>query len=295
MMRRLVISGLLALGGLVAIESTAAAQEIQLTGPLAGAPAVRTLRWHRNKRFEIAPTMSFTLLDEFQRTILIGARLGYNITDWLEVGLWTAFGAVRINTGLTTEINNVNQTRWAPDRDNDPKTLVDRNASVLNIGRNFPDQLGQITWVLSPQITGVPFRGKLAVFQKAFVDTEMYVFGGPAFVGIKERADFIPDKLQTDARGQALQPKYEMASRVAFSPTFGFGLTFFPGKWTGAGLEWRALPFAWNTSGFDSAGGPPDERGPDYKVDATDRTFRFNQMVTLSFNMYLPTDLKISP
>ncbi|MBM4363170.1 MAG: hypothetical protein FJ104_10850, partial [Deltaproteobacteria bacterium] len=45
-------------------EQTASAQEIMLTGPLAGAPAVRQLKLYREGRFEVAPAVSFTLLDE---------------------------------------------------------------------------------------------------------------------------------------------------------------------------------------------------------------------------------------
>ncbi|HMJ56441.1 MAG TPA: hypothetical protein VK540_30450, partial [Polyangiaceae bacterium] len=82
-------------------STRATAQEIQLTGPLAGAPAVRQLRLQRQGRVEIAPTISFTLLDEYQRTILPGGRLTYNLTDWLAIGVWGAFGAVKMPTGLT--------------------------------------------------------------------------------------------------------------------------------------------------------------------------------------------------
>ena len=86
-----------------------------------------------------------------------------------------------------------------------------------------------------------------------------------------------------------------MSTRMAVAPTFGAGLTFFPGSWAGIGVEYRAMPFSWNTSGFDSKGGPPDGDGPDYAVDKKDRQFRFNQMITLSFSVYLPTTIKISP
>ncbi len=314
MMRRWVVSGLLALGGLLAFESTAVAQEIQLTGPLAGAPAVRGLRWHRNKRFEVAPMVSFTLLNEFKHTILAGAKLNYNLTDWLAVGAWGAFGVAHINTGLTDEVEKVNKDRWkswdsaTADAETVNKTLVDRNATVLSIGKDFPSQTGTIQWVFAPQVTAVPFRGKLAIFQKVFVDTELYFFGGPAFVGLKERADFDPGKEQDRAKLVSTtctapvdnqmcvqQPKYETATRVAIAPTFGFGLSFFTGKWTGIGLEYRAMPFAWNNSGFDSRGGPPDDRGPDYKVDEKDRAWRFNQMISVSFNMFFPTAIKSSP
>jgi hypothetical protein len=82
---------------------------------------------------------------------------------------------------------------------------------------------------------------------------------------------------------------------LAIAPTFGAGLSFFPGRWTGFGLEYRALPFSWNSSGFDSQGGPPDENGPDFLVDEKDRQFKFNQMITVSFSVFLPQDLKISP
>ena len=56
-----------AAGVLVGSTGDAQAQEIQLTGPLAGAPPARHLRLYRQGRFEIAPTVSFTLLDEYRR------------------------------------------------------------------------------------------------------------------------------------------------------------------------------------------------------------------------------------
>lgn len=300
-MRRIFATGLLAVVGVLALESTASAQEIQLTGPLAGAPAVRELRWYRNKRIEIAPTVSFTLLDEYQRTIFAGARLQYHLTDWLGIGAWGAYGVVNFTTALTDEIDKVNKDRWDPSRDGDQRTQIDRNASVFSVGYDFPEQLGKIQWVFAPQITAVPFRGKLALFEKIFVDTDMYFFGGPAFIGVVEREDYAVADL-SDPNKTVLDPvtgkpvkAYSTASRLAIAPTFGAGLSFFPGKWTGFGFEYRAMPFSWNASGFDSQGGPPDESGPDFLVDEKDRQFKFNQMITVSFSVFLPQDMKISP
>ncbi len=302
-MRRIFATGLLAVVGVLALESTASAQEIQLTGPLAGAPAVRELRWHRNQRFEIAPTVSFSLLDEYQRTIFAGARLQYHLTDWLGIGVWGAYGVVNLNTALTDEIDKVNKDRWDPSRDGDPRTQIDRNASLLSVGYDFPQQLGKIQWIASPQVTAVPFRGKLALFEKVFVDTDLYFFGGPAFIGVEERDVYKvedlsdPNKTVLDSNDPNGRPvtAYPKASRVAIAPTFGVGLTFFPGRWTGIGIEYRALPFSWNASGFDSQGGPPAEEGPDFVVDEKDRQFKFNQMVSLSFSFFLPQDMEISP
>src|SRR5688572_28974616 len=90
---------------LVAFSENADAQEILVTGPLAGAPAVRKLRLYREGRFEIAPAVSFTLLDEYQRQIFVGARINYNFTDWLALGAWGAFSPdpLKISTGLSDE------------------------------------------------------------------------------------------------------------------------------------------------------------------------------------------------
>src|SRR5580698_5419949 len=90
MMKRFISSLVVALG--LASAGNAAAQEILITGPLAGAPAVRKERLYRSGRFEIAPTVSFTLLDEYKRTILVGGRLQYNFTEWLGFGVWGAYG-----------------------------------------------------------------------------------------------------------------------------------------------------------------------------------------------------------
>ena len=52
------------------------------------------------------------------------------------------------------------------------------------------------------------------------------------------------------------------------------------------GLEYRALPFAWNRAGFDSRGKGNDGKFPDLKIDSQDQTFRFNQMISLSLGFF---------
>jgi hypothetical protein len=298
-MRRF-LTVLAVLFGLVLASGNASAQEIQLTGPLAGAPAVRQLRLHRAGRFEIAPTVSFTLLDEYQRTILVGGRLNFNITDWLAIGGWIAGGVVHTTTGLSDHIEEVtndpvNGRRGAlPPNGNGEPNDYPNNISVNNlltrssIGAPFKAQLGTINSVISPQITLVPFRGKLAIFQKIFVDTDAYIFGGPAFVGLKERAD-----CSSDTTDCAIQP-FATSTRTAIAPTFGLGLSFYMGQFMSLGLEWRGLPFAWNTGGFDTHGGAPDGRFPDNKINKDDREFKFNQLLSISLGFYLPGKLKSS-
>ena len=97
-MKRRFVKAVLASIAAACVLSTAGARE------RAGAAAHRSaqgrprgprhLRLYREGRFEIAPTVSFTLLDEYRRTILVGARLNYNIRDWLAIGVWGAVGAI---------------------------------------------------------------------------------------------------------------------------------------------------------------------------------------------------------
>jgi outer membrane beta-barrel protein len=269
--------------GLLSATERAEAQEIQLTGPLAGAPAVRKLRLYRQNRFEFAPAVSFTLLDEYQRTIFLGARLTYNFTDWLGIGAYGAYGGVlQLPTALTDHIQEVNAQRKSADMTVPSNELANRLTNV-NLGQNFEDQLGSMDWIVAPQLTIVPFRGKLALFQSIYLDTDLYFFGGPAFVGLTERGECAP-----------CANDFTRQSRMAIAPTFGLGFAFYMSKWSALGFEYRGLPMAWNTGGFDTAGGGADEEFPDNKITSADQRFHYNQMLTVSFNVYLPTQYKIS-
>jgi len=268
-------------------STRATAQEIQLTGPLAGAPAVRQLRLQRQGRVEIAPTISFTLLDEYQRTILPGGRLTYNLTDWLAIGVWGAFGAIKIPTGLTGHIQDITVERRATEPNDYPGNISINNLRTMgSIGPDFKNQLGRTDFVVSPQVTLIPFRGKLAIFQKIFVDTDAYIFGGPAIVGVSERASCEANCGDADAYGRA--------SRTAIAPTFGLGFNFYMAKFMALGLEWRGIPYSWNTGGFDTRGANPDGRFPDNKVNDQDREFKFNQLLSVNLGFYIPAKPKNS-
>jgi outer membrane beta-barrel protein len=269
------------------LPERAEAQEILLTGPLAGAPAVRKLRLYREGRFEIAPAVSFTLLDEYQRTILLGARLTYNLTDWFGIGAWGAYGAlIRIPTSLTDHIQEVNQERRSRAGYEDSVTGL---ILAPNLGADLEEQIGGIEWVAAPQLTFTPFRGKIALFQSIYIDTDLYISAGPAFISVKER--------ENCKKGQCAVPlnqSFEQATRTAIAPTAALGLTFYAAKWAAIGVEYRALPFAWNKGGFDTAGGGKDKEFPDGAIDENDRRFGLTNMITVSFNAYLPTQYRVS-
>ena len=287
-MKRLILS--LAFGVIVAgtVGSSAAAQDVQITGPLAGAPACRNCRIYREGRIHLEPFAAFTLQDEFSRAMIFGMQMSWHPTDWLGLTLIGGHGTIHLDTGLTDEVGQQGQT-------------TERNAVSLPSRDYFSDQVGTIDWMAGGQVTFIPLRGKLALFQKAFVDTDFYVFGGVMAVGVGERADVpagtcsrVPPGGATPATDPCVETQTLRSARVAIAPTFGAGLSLFMNDFLALTFEWRGLPFSWNTSGTDEGcaegeAGCPSSGFPDEAIDENDRIFHFNHMVKLGFSVYLPT------
>jgi len=315
MKRALLLGSTLALASL--LTRAAPAQEILLTGPLKGAKSVHDLRLYRKSRVEFAPTATFTLLDEYQRQIFVGARLNYNITDFLAIGAWGGFGPkpLKLNAGLVEKIQRVSSDRKrdnAARRGQGLQPNLQNRLTSLNLGPDFADQLGTVDWLVAPQVTFVPFRGKIALFQSIYIDSDLYFFAGPAIVGVTERGDCAgPDSTLNGGCSSELRMSgavdanndpipipnnfgFPTAKRVAIAPTFGLGFTFYINRWNALGFEWRAVPFARNTGGFDNHGGGPDADFPDQKVDSDDRDLKLNQMLSVSWNFYVPFDFQVS-
>lgn len=296
-----VLGAALVAGALALVPTGAQAQQIQITGPLANADACRHCRIYRQGRISISPLVGFSLRDEFDRTIFFGASAEYHITDWLGIGGFFAFGGVHLNTGLTDQVNGKGVS-------------TERNRLSLPCGSNnagsaacaaarsgFDDQIGQITFVAAPQILFIPLRGKLALFQKVFIDTDFYFHLGFAIIGLDERADVPGDPAGGPSTVCAGAPvpagcvatQQARASRITFNATFGAGMRLYINDVVAITLEWRGLPFRWNTSGTDESGSP-DGDFPDGIIDSHDRIRHFNQMVSVGASIYLPTSARIS-
>lgn len=274
----------------LSFTASVSAQEVQITGPLAGAPACRECRLYREGRFQVQPFAGFSLQDEFSRTIMFGAQLQYHLSEWLGIGLWGGFAPIHIDTGLTDQIAGKGET-------------VDQNLLSFPSRQGYPDQIGTMNWAAAAQLTFIPLRGKLALFQEVFIDADFYIVAGVAFVGVEERSDTNYDEVRavcnlsagsTAGQPACLAKQSERASRVAIAPTFGVGLSLFASELFAISFEWRAMPFAWNTSGTDEAGGGPGGDFPDGVIDSEDHLFHLNHMVNLGFAFYLPTEATIS-
>ena len=269
-------------------SKSVSAQEIVVTGPLAGAPAAHRLRLYREGRFELQPNVSFSLLDEFKREMFVGATLNYNLSDSVALGVWGAFAVYKYDAALTEHIQNTIKGRQCP-AGVDADTALDCQLSRVNLGSKFSKQLGTIDWMAIPQFTFTPFRGKIAFFQSLFVDSDLHFFVGPAFVGVSERKDCKLSNLTcTNASG------FNTASRTTITGAFGLGLSFFTHKWGALAVDWKAVPFSRNVGGFDTAGSGPNKAFPDNAISSEDRQFRFNQFVSVGYSIFLPFELRTS-
>jgi len=263
---------------------SADAQDVAVTGPLAGQPPVRHLREYRRNRLSLTAFGAFTLQEPYRRTVFLGASVNYHFTDWLGVGLWGAYGGLGIDTNLTDAIVAEG-------------VVTGRNRLSLPSRAGFRDQVGTIPGAVAAQVSLVPLRGKVAIFQRAFLDTDFYVFGGPALVFIEERANATDAACANPSSGTTsqcyLDSQVARASRIAFTGTFGAGLNAYFTEWVGINVEWRALPFKWNRSGTDESG---DSAGdfPDGRIDSQDRFFHLNHMFTFGATFFLPGRAHIS-
>jgi outer membrane beta-barrel protein len=291
---------LFALGLVVAtaggvVGSKAEAQEVQITGPLAGAPAMRHGRLYRKGRVQLQPTVGFTINDEFSRSILAGLQFGYHFTDWIGLQLFFHYDVYPLDTDLTDQIKARGQS-------------TEFNRLSLPSKEGFAKQIGHLNFITGAQATFIPLRGKLALFQAAFVDTDFYIFLGAALASVEERADVKNPAARacTDPALYRANPmvcestQTQRSSRMQLAPTFGVGLSLYFTDYVAMTLEWRAFPFKWNTSGTDEGGTgknrqpKSDGEFPDGQITESDRTFQFNQMFGLGFAFYLPAKSKLT-
>lgn len=287
-MRSSMRNALIALA-LLAIPAAAEAQEVQLTGPLAGAPAIKRLVLHRAGRLHLGIVPGFTFGDEYTRTLLAGVRLEYNIVDFLAIGVWGAYGVLSLETGLSDEVQNKAFTNGEEGQSSNQNLNFpygdpgNTNSDDFYPRDRFPDQLGRIQYVGALQLTLVPLRGKLGLVGKLFLDVDVYGFIGGAAVGVAERGDV--DRPNNRDEPAAVTE----ATRVAIAPTFGAGVNLYMNKFVGLTLEYRALPFSWNRSGTDECC-VDGENFPDNHIDADDRQLSFNQMFNIGVIFALPTE-----
>ena len=274
-------SCLLLSDGLRSDTSSASAQDVHVSGPLAGAPAVKKLRLWRDMRLHFEPFFAFTIGDEYSRSLIVGGELRFHFLDWLGIGGWGGYSVATLDTNLAKEVQSKGVTTNA-------------NRLDLPSRENFPSQTGRINWWSGVELHFVPFRGKLAMFQKVFFDADLDFFVGAAFVGVEERADAVGRPSPSDVAfceiannpmdAGCLESQNARSKRTAVAPSFGVAFNAFFHDFLGISLRWRGIPFKYNTGGTDN--------NNDGQIDSNDRIRQFNNMFTVGLTFVLPPKMK---
>jgi len=252
-----------------------------VSGPLAGADAVKRLRLWREMRLHVEPFFAFTVGDEYSRSLIVGGEVRFHFLDWLGIGGWGGYSVAKIDTNLTKEIQAKGQAG--------PHNVLD-----LPTRENFPEQIGRINWWSGVELHFVPFRGKLAMFQKVFFDADLDFFVGAAFVGVEERSNAVggPPGGQVEfcaIEGNPMddgceQSQLARSKRTAIAPSFGVAFNAFFHDFLGIALRWRGIPFKYNTGGTDN--------NRDNVIDSNDRIRQFNNMFSVGLIFVLPPKIK---
>ena len=272
--------------GLVSAEglqghNTASAQDVHVSGPLAGAPSVMNQRLWRDMRLHLEPFFAFTIGDEYSRSLIVGGEARFHFLDWLGIGGWGGYSVAKLDTSLTREIR-------------DKGVTTNANRLDLPSREGYPNQVGRINWWSGVELHFIPFRGKLAMFQKVFVDADIDVFVGAAFVGVEERANAVgqpaPGAVTScEIAGNpndvgCVESQGSREKRTVIAPSFGLAFSAFFKEFVGIAFRWRGIPFKYNTSGTDN--------NRDGQIDADDRLRQFNNMFTVGVIFTLPPKIK---
>jgi outer membrane beta-barrel protein len=293
------------------------AQEILLEGPLAGAPAIRKKIQYRNLRFSLGPQFGYTILNDYMHNFMLGIKLEFNVTDWLGIGA-VGFYSFNAPTHLTNHIENSKDIGGAS------TTPSDSNWPSYTGSHNFKDQVALLKGMFMGQVSFVPLRGKLAVFEKLFVSIDGYLFVGGGVVLFKERSPCTSNADEISNGGTSCGDlsdfqngggtvTRENAAKGTF--TVGIGFTTYFNDWIGLNLEYRLAPFKWNAAGTDEAGqagtqwvmGETSDGSvnwqttangagdyPDGRINKEDQTWNSNQSIIIGVVFNLPPKARIT-
>lgn len=252
-------------------------------GPLEGQPAIRRRIMLRERRFELGPTLGFTLGQPLMHSFLVGARAEYHLLDWLSFGGTFAVGVAGLGTGLSGEIEDTSEGDPACDGAEDIETCVADNIIRNEEDTFWKDARNQAAWIATVRATLTPFSGKMALFSRLFWPYDFYAFGGAGFVKTKNDAKSAAS-LEND--GTHIGPHVGIGMHFYFHPSVAMSVelsdTFIKNNPTG-----RNVNLSVDTSGACAGDSAACDR-----VDGDDARTTGYLTVLLGVNAFLPFEAK---
>lgn len=204
-------SCLILMVALSALSSTSFAEDDADGGLAEDGPAVRRKLLYRSTRLEVMPMVGITVADAYNRNVIVGANVGFHLTNELSISVTGGYGLAQSGTSL---------------RDSIEETLQGED--------NFRTiEYSYIKWLVGVEGAYVPLYGKFSLLDSMIVNYDVHLIGGVSFVG--EGA--LGAQSLADVPGSAIG-----GNRVA--PTVGIGARFYFGDMFAVTMDVRDYIFS---------------------------------------------------
>jgi outer membrane beta-barrel protein len=271
----LVVAGVLGAGLAVGPEVALADRESALDGQ----PAVRHRLLLVKGRFEVTPAFESTVNADYKHTVSGGLKLEYHLSDMLSFGGVGFFGA-SFDTGLSSKISDSLEDSY-PQGDPTPTRA------------EYESHLNEMPIHGAAYISITPWYGKLAAFQKAFVNFDFYFQGGIAFAQLESNcnnsicSDMNPGVIDPGAgivpdNDPNNDPPLNDGTRIGLY--MGGGIHVFLNQWIALDLTVRNYMFSDNPSGLDF--------NADLAVTEEDSRFMSHLFMGVGVSLFFPTKPK---
>ena len=283
--------GLVLGDGLHSGASSASAQDVHVSGALAGADAVKKLRLWREMRLHVEPFFAFTVGDEYSRSLIVGGEVRFHFLDWLGIGGWGGYSVAKVDTNLTKEIQAKGVTERYQPLEPAENVRTSQSRSAVSTGgpawsftscpsagssRCSKRSSSTQTWTSSWARLSSGLKNERTPYRPT-------ISGGHVHV-LRNRGE--PDGWMRAASEASLRAPSARRSRRPFGVAFN---AFFH-DFLGIALRWRGIPFKYNTGGTDN--------NRDNQIDSNDRIRQFNNMFSVGLIFVLAAkdqDHRLSP
>jgi outer membrane beta-barrel protein len=276
-------------------------------GVLEGKPIVVERIELRKLRFSVTPMAGMSLSQPYVHKGFAGAKLRFDITDWIGVRVSGGYGVVNVDAKLLKAINGgglptgIEAGEPALVR---PASELDNPAPLLH---DFQAGLTRLNWQASADLAFTPFAGKLGLFQAIFTEYDIYLFGGVGLTGwgkhyVNSRStaerygvstdpnsDFYCQQQNGAQNGECLLHPVKAEEGVKVGGSFGAGMHLFLSEWAAINLEIHDIVVGHNIAGLNAT--IPDVPP---RVDNGDRVPVHNVTFNLGATFYFPPKAKRS-
>jgi outer membrane beta-barrel protein len=268
---------------LMLLSSVAAAQR---KNPLDEQPAVRRRLLYLPGRFEVAPSMGMTFLQDFKHAVLFGMKAEYHIPwcfgakhfkECLSVGasVHASAPALAWDTELTREIKSTLGTEFDRPEINPAPTKKAMDDAVSHV----------MLLAVAPYIAYTPWLGKMSLLGQVFFNFDFYVMAGLGMAYFQAGdIEKYSSELQLDVK--------EENGGMRFGPAFGFGARFYILKWLAIQFDFRDIYLSRklgqgrNSAGFDKNGSLNDMG--QIVIDENDRVSEHVMYFTVGASFFFP-------